>query len=69
MPSSIGEGPLGQQPTGHANTTINNNVVDEVLWFSNTGKDHMQNITHRKLYYSQSLSGKCSSQRSSIIFN
>ena len=32
--SSVGEGSLGQQPTRYANTTINTNVVDEVLRFS-----------------------------------
>ena len=32
--SSVGEGSLGQQQTHYANTTIDTNVLDEVLRFS-----------------------------------
>ena len=32
--SSVGEDSLGQHSTHYANTTIDTNVVDEVLWFS-----------------------------------
>ena len=64
--SSVGEGSLGQQPTHYANTTIDTNVVDEVLWFS---LRHVRNISHRELYYSPSLDEKCNDQRSRVIFS
>ena len=63
--SSVSE---SEQPTCYANTTINTNVVDEVLWFSLWKMIMCKMLVGRKLCYSQSLAGNVAVKRSSIIF-
>ena len=66
--SSVGESSLGEQPTRYGNTTIDINVVDEVLRFSLRKTITCKMFLVGNLCYSKSLAENVAVKRSSVIF-